>query len=445
VRLTSRTAGTSALVAALALGATACTADTNSGTAAAKGGVDKPTTIELWHFFAAPHEKKIFEDVVKDFQKKQPMITVNIKAGQDDEKMKKAIAAGQAVDVGISYSTDIVGTFCSKGAWQSLDSYIKRDEVDLDEFPPVVRDYTAYKGKQCAMPMLADVYGLYYNKDLLAQAGYSAPPKTMSELADMSKKLTKVDAKGNIVQAGYVPLLSFYENVASHLGPSFGAKWFDEDGNPQIGKDEGWAEMLKWHKSLLDVHGVDKWKRFADTAGDEWSAQNAFQRGKVALHVDGEYRTAFIKEQVPNLNYGTAPMPVADDKSDLHGSGYVTGNVMGIGKGSKNPEAAWQLIKYLSTDTDALLKLSGTLRNIPTTKTALEKSPLKEDPQFKPFIDVFENDKSSSIPATPLGPAPQEKFADFIEKQQAGKAPDVEKGLKEVDVEIEKALKLAGV
>lgn len=438
-----RPASAVAAVAALALGATACTAGTENESDVGKGGVDKETTVEFWHFFA-DREAKVIESVVKDFEKKNDKITVVIKSGQDDEKMKQAISAGKPVDVGLSYSTDIVGTFCSKEAWRDLGDYIERDKVDLEAFPKVVQDYTAYKGTQCSMPMLADVYGLYYNKDLLKAGGFTEPPKTVSELAAMGDKLTKLDAKGNIVQAGFVPLMPFYENVASHLGPSWGAKWFDDDGVPQIGKDPGWAEMLRWQKALLDKHGVAKWKKFAAGAGDEFSADNAFQRGKVAINIDGEYRSAFIKDQAPNLNYGTAPIPVADDKSDLYGSGYVTGNIMGIGRGSKSPEAAWQLIKYLSTDTDAILKLSDGLRNIPTTEEALEKTSLKDDENFKAFIEIFENDKSSSIPSTPNGPAPQNTFQTFIDDWQSGKVKDLEAGLKGVDAQIEKDLKLAG-
>ena len=43
-------------------------------------------------------------------------------------------------------------------------------------------------------------------------------------------------------------------------------------------------------------------------------AQNAFEKGKVAMNVDGEWRTAFIADEAPNLNYGTAPVPVDDDR-----------------------------------------------------------------------------------------------------------------------------------
>ena len=440
MRPTFRPVGTIAAFAALALAATACTAGTEEKSDIGKGGVDKATTIEFWHFFA-DREAKVIESVVKDFQTKNPKITVTIKSGQDDEKMKQAISAGQSVDVGLSYSTDIVGTFCSKKAWQDLGPYIERDDVDLEALPEVVRGYTEYNGTRCAMPMLADVYGMYYNKDLLAAGGYTTPPKSIAELTAMAKKLTKTDAAGNIVTAGFVPISPWYENTPSHWGPNFGAEWF-KDGKPQLTESPGWAEWLTSQKELVDAYGVEKWKKFTASLGDEFSADNAFQKGKVAMSVDGEYRGAFIKDQAPALKYGTAALPT--NNPDLYGSGYVTGNILGVGRGSKSPEAAWQLIKYLSTDTDAILKLSDGLRNIPTTKAALDKSTLKDDPLFKPFIDIFTHPKSASIPSTPNGAAPQQTFQTFIEKWQTGKVPDLKKGLAEVDAQIEKDLKLAG-
>ena len=61
------------------------------------------------------------------------------------------------------------------------------------------------------------------------------------------------------------------------------------------------------------------------------------------MDIDGEYRTAFIKAEHPDLDYGTAPMPVADSQPDLYGAGYVTGNIVGIPKNAKHKDAAWEL------------------------------------------------------------------------------------------------------
>ena len=92
--------------------------------------------MSLWHFFS-DREAEVIQSVVDDFEAANPDVTVDVHSGQDDEKLQKAVSAGNNVDVGISYSTDIVGAFCSSGAFRDLGPYIERDGVDLE---PVQRD-----------------------------------------------------------------------------------------------------------------------------------------------------------------------------------------------------------------------------------------------------------------------------------------------------------------
>ena len=95
--------------------------------------------------------------------------------------------------------------------------------------------------------------------------------------------------------------------------------------------------MLRWQKSLVDWYGHKNLVKFNAGAGDEWSASNAFESGKVAMHLDGEWRVSFIANEAKKLSYATAPMPT--DKPDLYGSGYITGTIIGIPKGSEEPPA----------------------------------------------------------------------------------------------------------
>ena len=138
--------------------------------------------------------------------------------------------------------------------------------------------------------------------------------------------------------------------------------------------------MLQWQKALVDWYGYDNLVKFQAGAGDEFSAPNAFERGKIAMTIDGEYRTAFIENEHPELDYGTAPMPVDDDQPDLYGGGYVTGSIIGIPQGRQAPAGrAWELVKYLATDTDALVTLSNGLRNVPTTTASLQSTELRAE------------------------------------------------------------------
>ena len=110
--------------------------------------------------------------------------------GINDDKIIAAIRGGNAPDVAQSFTADNTGAFCSSGGWIDLKPYMRAGHIDVSMFPPAVQTYTQFNGTRCALPMLADTYGLYYNKALFKKAGITSPPKTMSELTADAKKLT---------------------------------------------------------------------------------------------------------------------------------------------------------------------------------------------------------------------------------------------------------------
>jgi multiple sugar transport system substrate-binding protein len=426
--------GTAALLAA------ACTPAPKENKIA-DPGTQVSGTVELWHFFTE-REAAAIDSVVKDFESTHPNIKVTIKSGQDDSKVTQAIGAGNGPDIGLSYSTDIVGKFCSSGAWVDLTPYLKRDSVDVNQLNATTRQYTEFDGKRCAMPFLADAYGIFYNKDMFAKAGIAGPPKTLDELTEDAKKLTVKNPDGSLKTVGFLPLFDFYENAAAHLAPAVGAKWLTADGKSAIAGDPAWKTLLTWQKSLVDWYGYDNLQKFRAGLGDEFSADNAFQKGQVAINVDAEYRLAFLKDQSPNLKYGVAPLPTTNPST--YGGGYVTGNIMGISKNAKNPEAAWELIKYLTTNDAAITKLAGLLKNVPTTTKSLADPSVAADPDFKTFVDIFANPNSSTTPPSASGPAYQETFGTFLTNWQAGKVKNLDAGIVEADKQVNSVMTLGG-
>ena len=434
-----RVLGTLGLLIALMLAVSGCG---GSGKSGSKGSSSKvgPANISIWTPFVDP-ELKTFKAVVADFEKAHPGIHVKVVGGTNDDKIVAAIRGGNAPDVAQSFSSDNTGAFCPSGAWIDLGSYMKNDGINDSIFPEAPRNYSKFEGKRCALPMLADTYGLYYNKTLLAKAGYKSPPKTISQLTAMAKKLTQRDSSGKLKVVGFNPFPSWYENVPAHFFPSWGATWMD--GDKSALNTPAWAAQLRWQKSLIDWYGYDDLIRFNAGAGDEFSESNAFETGKVAMHMDGEWRVNFIKKEAPSLKYGTAPFPVADDKQDLYGGGYVTGSVIGIPKTSKHKDQAWLLVKYLGTNTNALAKLSNGIQNVPTTLDSLKSPLLKPLPGFQTFLDVFADPHTKTTPITRIGAANQETFQSFISKYMSGSKKDLEGGLANVDKQIDAQLKQA--
>lgn len=400
--------------------------------------------IELWHFFT-DREAGVIQTAVDNFTKANPDIHVTVKSGQDDEKVLQAISAGQPVDVAISYSTDQVGPLCSSGAFIDLKPFIDRDKVNMDEIPAVTQSYTQYNGTRCTLPSLADAYAIYYNKDLFTKAGLTEPPKTLDELTQYAVKLTEYNADGSIKVAGFMPLTDYYETNPQTLSAAVQAKWLNDDGTSAIGSDPNWRTLFNWQKDIIGkLGGYDKLAKFQAGLGEEFSAQNDFHTGRTAIVIDGEFRSAFIADQAPDLNYGTAPIPVAADHADAYGAGYIGGNIIGIGKGSQNPDAAWELVKYLALNTDAQVQIGNGLKNVPTIASAAQSPNLEVSEQYKVFLEVYANAKSVTTPPAMIGAQYQEFLGQFAADWQSGKQTDLEAGLRAVDENINAAVELGG-
>ncbi|GAA4562355.1 extracellular solute-binding protein [Planotetraspora kaengkrachanensis] len=421
---------------------TACTAGTETSAPKinASATSHEPVTIQFWHGFSADNELKAFQDTLEGFKKQYPWITVNATKAVQDDQIIQSVRGGNPPDVALSFTTDSVAQFCKANIFQDLNPYLSASKIDAGTlFPKVIDEYTQYAGKRCVMPMLADTYGLYYNKKLMQG---NEPPKTLSELADLAKKLTVKDSKGDIKVAGFVPTSQMYENAPIHTGVMVGAKWTNPDGTSAIGADPQWKTLMTWQKDLTDWYGYDKIEKFRKSFGDEWSADNPFNKGQVAMAVDGEWRNAMIASDAPDLDYGTAPMPVADDQAQRYGAGFIAGTVIGIPRGAKNPEAAWDLVKYLTTDTNALVTLSNAIRNVPSTLPALQSPELKKDPNFQTFLDIFANPNSTTLPAHINSAFNQQTLQEAQIKWESGRAPDLNALLADVDKTINEKLKL---
>jgi multiple sugar transport system substrate-binding protein len=406
-------------------------------------GASKPVTLKVWLPFTA-RELGVMKKAIAEYDAKHPEVKVDVSGNIDTTKIVAAIRSGDAPDVAMDFESANVGTYCSSGAFVDLAPYLKRDHVDVKIFPAAARYYTQYRGTRCALPLLADVAGLYYNKALFRKAGIKRPPRTTAELAADAKKLTQRNKDGSLKVVGFDSYVGFYTVSVDRVGSMFGGKWTDGNGKSILSKDPAWARMLRWQKSLVDFYGHDKLVRFQAGLGDEYSSSNAFEVGKLAMNLDGEWRVAFIKAEHPDLDYGTAPLPVDDAHPELYGSSVLNGSIAGIPKNAKHKDGAWALLRYLTTSSHALAGMANGLGNVPTTTASLKSPELKLDPRFKVFLNVYANPRSSTVPITAVGVAYQNLFTSFITKWQAGHVKDLLAGLRDVDKQIDAQLEHAG-
>ncbi|MFI7338191.1 ABC transporter substrate-binding protein [Streptomyces sp. NPDC050085] len=408
----------------------------NPSTGSATDDPTKPVTLTFWHGWSAEGEVKAIDDSIARFEKLHPNIKVKSVGNVTDATVNQALRAGgdEAPDVVSSFTTNNVGQYCDSGMWADLDPFMKKTGLDKKKvFPQALLDYTGYNGNQCALPLLADAFGMYYNKDAFKEAGITHPPKTMSEFVADSKKLT--EKSGNSYKrVGFMPNFRLYQNSPDRLFAQWGPTYFDKDGKSRLAKDPASYQFFDTTKKLMDAQGgYDRLERFRTSFGDEMSNQNAFLGGKLAMHLDGEWRGLMLNESKAKFDWGVAPLPVPDDKPETYGRGYLTGTVVGIAHSSRHQNAAWELVKYLTADTDQVVRFANAIHNIPSTNAALKSPKLDADPKFRTFLDIAKNKYSQVLPPSTNGGMYVVQLQDFSYTEEAGRVPNLKSGLKRLD------------
>ncbi|MGA5275771.1 ABC transporter substrate-binding protein [Streptomyces cellulosae] len=439
----SRKATFALAAASLTLLTTACTGQSGSG---ATDDPNAETTLTFWHGWSAPSEVKAVQQVIDLFEKAHPNIKVKVVGNINDDKLNQALRAGgsNGPDVVSSFTTSNVGKFCSSGAFLDLKPFIEESKLDLEAtIPKPMLDYTQFEGTRCALPLLGDAYGLYYNKDAFKKAGITQPPRTWTEFAEDAKKLTKPEGDG-YAQLGFMPNYHGYETVVDHYMSQWDHAYFDADGRSNIAKDPAFAEMFTFQKKLVDdLGGYAKLEKYRNTFGDEWGAEHPFHTGQVAMQLDGEWRLGMARDAGVDFEIGTAPLPVADDEIDEYGKGFLSGTIMGIAPRSEKQNAAWELVKYMTTDTEAVVTFANAIRNVPSTFEALKSPDLKTDPEFKTFLDIAQHPESNTPPASVNGSTYQTTLQDFGFQYESGKVKDLGTGLEKTAAQIDRDIEQA--
>lgn len=429
-----------AAAAATALLASACTG--THGTAA-EDDPNAQATLTFWHGWSAPNEVKAVNAEIDAFEKKHPNITVNVVKNINDDKLNQALRAGgdDAPDVVSSFSTESVGRFCSSHALADLGPFLKESGTDpAKTFPKPMLEYTAYKGQRCTLPLLGDAYGLYYNKDAFEKAGIKAPPKTLSEFEKVAKKLTEPEGDG-YAQLGFMPNYHGYESTVAHYGAQFDVHYLNQDGTADVADNPQLKALFRWQKNLVDeLGGFPRLERYRSTFGDEFGATHPFQTGQVAMQLDGEWRGKMAEDAGVDFEIGTAPFPVPDDQVESYGKGYLAGTIIGIANSSRHKNAAWELVKFLTTDTKAVVDLANALHNVPSTFAAMKSPRLDDDPGFRTFVEIARNPQSSHVPGSVNGGAYLQTLQDFGYDYESGRVKNLDAGLRRAQQQIDNDL-----
>ncbi len=378
-----------------------------------------PITLNMWGTW---DDSDSFADVIANYQKLHPFITINYRKLRYDEyeqALLNALAEGSGPDI-FTVQNTWVKKYLSKitpmpdqipmvypqeqGVVQKTTVAVTKNTISLrpvdikNNFVPVVYNDVVFPyqdpksgtmaSKVFALPLAVDTMAMYYNIDLLNNANISQLPTLWNtDFNQDVAKLTKQDGAHKIIQAGVAlggstnvansgDILSLLmmqsgtqmmngETVTIAQVPSF----FSGSGrNPT-------AEAVSFYTSFADPSKlVYCWNNALD------NSTNLFMANKLAILFDYSSNLPLIRTQNPKLNFAVQKMPqIQDSQNTINFANYWAYTVSNR---SAHQGEAWDFIQFAASADQAKLYLAKAKK--PTALRALVDSQAND-----PDLGVF--------------------------------------------------------
>jgi len=239
-------------------------------------------------------------------------------------------------------------------------------------------DITTVDGKVYGMPWLLDQKYFFYNEKLLADAGFSAPPKSWEELVEQSKAIKE---KG-IAEYPIVWSWGQYEAAICDwviLLYGNGGSLVDASGAPAFNNEAG-VNTLNWMIQSID-EGISN---PASVSYVEEDVRNVFSQGKAVFAVNWNYMFDLVnfntEESQVTGQIKMALMPA------FAGSGVESSSINGsmgfsVAATSPNMDAAWKYVEFLTSE-DVQNRYSAHL--LPIWQTSFEGENLTKLESYTP-------------------------------------------------------------
>jgi len=295
-----------------------------------------PVTIKWMIWSDDIGNEKNLQNEIKMYNDSQQEIKVELIGAPWNDftpKLQTMLASNTLPDV-ISIQSE--ADYVSKGLMLPLEDLIKKDNLDMNRFVPGAIQ-PAYDGKIYGLRHDAAAWLLFYNKDMFEQAGMPTPPATgwtIDQFMDAACKLSKPEQ----TQWGMHNL----NWVMEFLIRGQGMPYLEMVGEaPKYQIDD--PKTLAFYQKVGDFINKQNCQPNADQ-NQSLGGSDPFLAGRAAMSLNGNWAFGNVKENA-KFNWDVAPIP------GLKQTNF--GMKIGIGKTSKNQEAAWKFLKWLTYEPEA--------------------------------------------------------------------------------------------
>ena len=359
----------------------------------------------------------------------------NDSGGGYSDKVNASVMAGGLPDV-LTVDGPNISAYAANGIIQPL---AELTEEERNEYLPSIIEQGTVDDELYALGVMESSVGLYYNKDILEEAGIEVPeaddPWTWSEFMDILEELKPLMDEKDGYPLGYPLDMTFPVGETSiyYFAPfvwSGGGELISEDGLTADGyfNSEQTLEAMQYFRSIVENGYMS-----------EAPIDHLFESGRAAFKFDGAWEVNTVYTSYPDIDLGVAPYVVNDN---WDGGTYTpTGSwAFAASSETENIEGATELVKWMS-GVESGIRIWEMAKSFPSTYGAFEN------------IDVFQTDENYNAlyeqlstyghprPKTPVYPQVSTSFQEVLESVALGgkdASSELDKAVERINAKLER-------
>jgi len=342
------------------------------------------------------------QGLTKDFTDKNPDIEVKWLT-MEENVLRQRVTTDVATKGG-QFDVMTIGTYevpiWGKQGWLvSLNDL--PESYDIDDLLPAIRGGLTVDGELYAAPFYGESSMVMYRTDLMEKAGLEMPDApTWDFIVEAAKAMT--DKDNEIYGICLRGKAGWGENMAflTAMSNSFGARWFDENWQPQFDTPE-WKETIT---TYLDV---------MNEAGPPGASSNGFnenlalfQTGKCGMWIDATVAASFVTNPNDSQVADKVGFALAPDNGLGKRSNWLWAWSLAIPAGTQKEAAAKKFIEWATSKEylELVAAEEGWANVPPGTRTSLYENP---EYQKVPFAKMTLDSINSADPKNPtVDPVP---------------------------------------
>lgn len=389
------------------------------------GRNEEKTVLEFW---AMGREGEVVQSLMPEFERRHPEIQVKVRQipwSAAHEKLLTAYAGDAMPDV-FQLGNTWIPEFVVLNAIDSLSDRLT--VAQREDYFQGILETNEIDGRLYGLPWYVDTRLLFYRTDVLAEAGFTAPPRTWNEWLTVMARV-KALAGGE----RYAVLLPMNEwQVPVILSLQLGAELLHDEARFGRFQSDAFRRAFRFY--------LDIFRQGYAPAVSEAQVANLYQEfaaGYFVMYVTGPWNIGEFERRLPKAlqdRWATAPMPAPD--LNYPGISLGGGASLAIARSSGHKDQAWKLIEFLSEPEQqlAFYRLTG---DLPPRRSAWRHPDLATAARAQTFKAQLE--RVVSTPKIPEWERIASKIAHYAEKAVRGELTE-ERALAALDEDVNRIL-----